>query len=138
MNASVEPSTVAFSRSLRAWIVVLAGVSALAGFAAGMLVSMRLGPEPEPQGPFAHYREAIVQEFALSPKRELALVSVLDRYERQLEDLQARGLRPLGDLQAIRGRRIHELIREVIPPSQRERFEELSMLGTTGWSFFRF
>lgn len=120
------------SSSLRAWIVLLAGVSALAGFAAGLLVATQLGPDPEPQGAFARYREAIVQEFDLSPERERVLASVLDEYERQLEDLQARGLRPLGDEQAARGRRIHEMIRDrIIPSDQRDRFLELSSLETS-------
>ncbi len=115
--------------ALRGWIVLLASVSALAGFAAGLLVAMQFGPDPEPTGAFARYREAIVQEFDLSPERERVLASVLDEYARQLEDLQARGLRPLGDEQAKRGLRIHEMIRDrIIPSDQRDRFLELSSL----------
>lgn len=118
--------------ALRGWILLFAGVSALAGFAAGLLVALQFGPDPEPKGAFARYREAIVQEFDLSPERERVLAYFLDEYERQLEDLQARGLRPLGDDQAAHGRQIHELIRDrVIPPDQRGRFQELSSLEAT-------
>lgn len=113
--------------SLRAWILVLAGVCSLAGFAAGLLVSQALAPEAEPSGSFALYREAVVREFDLSPERERVLASVLDEYQRQLEDLQARGLRPLGGEQATDGQKFHELIRDrIIPPDQRARFAELA------------
>ena len=112
---------------LRLWIGLLAGVSGLAGFAGGLLASRWFEPPPEPTGAFGRYREALVAEFDLSPERERVLASVLDEYQRRLEDLQARGLVPLADELARRGQQFQEVIQNrVLPEAQRERFAELA------------
>ncbi len=79
--------------SLRAWIVLLALVSGLAGFAAGRLAAPEV--QISPAGPFPGYAERMQEAFDLSPGRVRALRLLLERYDRDLEDLK---IRHLGEL----------------------------------------
>jgi hypothetical protein len=115
-------------RQLRAWILVLALVSFLAGLAAGIGFERR---RDEPSGAFALYRERLVRDFDLSPARERGLALLLENYERELERLETRGLEGLEPELVAVGERFQGWIRElVIPPSQWERFD--LMLGEPG------
>lgn len=119
---------------LERWIVTLALVSALAGFAAGRL-SARLSAEPLPSaGAFGEFRRAFEAEFQLSPDRRRALASVLDAYQGHLETLQARGLAALGPELARLNQSLTEILRNrVLPESERERFDQLCRVRSPAW-----
>lgn len=111
---------------LRTWILLAVGVAFSAGLAAGIL-SQRLGQDPsEAGGALGLYREALVQEFGLEPERERALFSVLDAYQRNLEDLQAEALASREAELVSLAEGIQRLIRDyVLPADQREHFDAL-------------
>ena len=111
---------------LERWIVTLALVSALAGFAGGQL-SARLSAEPPaPPGAFGEFRRAFEAEFRLGPDRRRALTSVLDAYQGHLEALEARGLAALGPELERLNQSLSEILRNrVLPEAERERFDQL-------------
>ncbi|MEZ5979180.1 MAG: hypothetical protein R3F34_13285 [Planctomycetota bacterium] len=113
----------------RAWIVCLAGVCFLAGFASGVLRERRgFDRVARAEGAFAAYRERLVRDFDLSPERERWLGMLLESYQQQLEQLESRGLAGMQDEVVELGDRYNDWIRErVIPASQRQRFD--LMLG---------
>jgi hypothetical protein len=113
---------------LRAWILLLALVSFLAGLATGVVHERR---SEEPTGAFAAYRERLVREFDLAPARERGLALLLENFERELEALETRGLESLEPELVAIGERYQGWIRElVVPPSQWDRFD--LMLGAPG------
>jgi len=113
---------------LRAWILLLALVSFLAGLATGVVHERR---SEAPTGAFAAYRERLVREFDLSPARERGLALLLENFERELEALETRGLETLEPELVAIGERYQGWIRElVVPPSQWDRFD--LMLGAPG------
>ena len=109
---------------LHFWILLLSLVSGLVGFAAGEL------NDPDPnlanRGRFAAYSDRLTAEFGLSVEREAALRVVLDRYERELEDLKSRHLSTLELEHVQLGDTYRDLIRDkVLPEDQRRAFDEL-------------
>lgn len=111
--------------TVRLWIGLFAVVCFAAGLASGVLLERR---GHQPTGAFASYREQLVQDFGLSPERERGLALLLENYQLELDELEARGLRGLEDEVVDLGDRYNTWIRSlVIPPSQWDRFD--LMLG---------
>lgn len=112
---------------LRAWIVVLAATSFLAGTGAGVLLAASLRePVPEP-GPFADYRRMLVEAFELSPEREELLDDLLWNYHRDIENLKFRQLEAAKNDLARLGLNYRRNIRDaVLPPDRREEFDRLA------------
>jgi len=114
----------------RLWIVLVAIVSFLAGSAAGILTA-RVRATPPAAG-WPAYAEWIGSEFELDPERRQALRVLLDQYATELESRRrAHAARIHAELEP----ELHELavryeayIRDhVLPPSQRARFDALSL-----------
>ena len=80
--------------SPRLWVLLLALVSALAGFTGGRLLAPTAAPEPD-RALFADYADRLTATFDLSPDRERALRHLLLGYERKLEELEHRHLAEL-------------------------------------------
>jgi hypothetical protein len=111
-------------KRLHFWIILLAVVSSLAGFAAGEL--RHAGKQAPTGGLFQHYSDRMAKEFNLSPERERLLLGVLDRYERDLEDLKTRHLLILEPELVALGDTYRDLIRgNVLPKDERRAFDEL-------------
>jgi len=111
--------------AVRLWIGLFAVVCFAAGLASGVLLERR---GDESTGSFAAYRERLVREFALDPERERGLALLLENYQLELDELEARGLLTLEDDVVELGDRYNSWIRElVIPPSQWDRYD--LMLG---------
>lgn len=117
------------SLQTRAWILCLAGLCFLAGYATGVLGERRGADRAaSSEGAFAAYRERLVRDFGLSAERERWLGMLLESYQQQLEELESRGLSDLQPEVVELGDRYDGWIRErVIPASHRERFD--LMLG---------
>jgi hypothetical protein len=119
---------------LRGWVLVLAGTSFAVGLAGGVWLSARLlRPEPE-RGPFADYRELLVDRFELSEARADALDVVLAHYAADLEEIKDRHMADYMSAMepelAERGRYYRDLVRnEVLPEGQRARFESPEFAG---------
>lgn len=118
--------------SLRAWIVLLALVSALAGFAAG-----RLSAPPEATslgGPFPGYAERMQAAFDLSPSRMRALRLLLEYYDRDLEDLKIRHLGELRPELVRLGDTYRDRIRDrVLPEERRADFDRMVAGGAASF-----
>lgn len=111
--------------AVRLWIGLFAIVSFAAGLASGVLLERR---GEEPSGAFAAYRERLAHEFDLGPERERGLALLLENYQLQLDELEARGLLALEDEVVELGDQYNGWIRDlVIPPSQWDRYD--LMLG---------
>jgi hypothetical protein len=114
--------------SLRLWILILALVCFAVGLASGLWVSSQsFRPVPE-RGPFADYRELLVETFDLSPRRAAALADVLAAYEKEIEEIKDRHM--AGYMSAMepelreKGRYYRDLIQHrVLPENQRAEFE---------------
>ena len=97
--------------STRLWVVLLAGVSFLAGFAGGILTAPGMIP-PLSHGPFAAYEQHFAETFELSAEERSNLRHVLDRYQRELQELEARNERhPDREHRAHVGRNAREMDR---------------------------
>ena len=113
-------------KGLRFWSVVMALAWFLAGLGAGYLISSR---QSEPAA-WAADAERIQEAFQLSAKRRYALNQVLDRHDRALNEIDRRhraatreAMEP--EIAALFSRTEATIRDTIIPPSQRERFDEL-------------
>lgn len=115
------------SGSLRIWIFVLVTTTFLAGLASGILLGLEIAPEPVARGPFADYAELLEQRFDLSPERTRGLHTVLDQYQRQIENLKNRNAAALEPEFARLGLTFRTVVRDtVLPPDRRDEFQRLS------------
>jgi len=118
--------------SERFWVVILTAVTFLAGVAAGLLVADRVGPGPA-AGPFAEsaarmeYVSRMVETFDLSPEETRDLRYLIDRYQRDIEDLEARHVRDMEPELVRLGEVCTERIKKyVLPEDRREEFDRLA------------
>lgn len=110
---------------LHLWITLLALVAGLAGFAAGELHAG--GEAATSTARFRHYADRMTATFDLSPDRERAMRILLDRYERDLEDLKSRHLSSLEPELVRLGDTYRDLIRDkVLPEDRRIDFDVLA------------
>jgi len=113
--------------SERLWIVILALVSFLGGGAAGLLGADGLKGPPETKGAFSHYEELLSSTFDLDPEKRRELRWVLNRYERDLEDLKARHLSELEpELIKIGALCRDQIVKYVLGDEHRDRFLQLA------------
>ena len=113
-------------KGVRFWSAVMAGAWFLAGLAAGFLVSSRQS-EPDVWAAEARYFQ---ETFQLSDQRRYALNQVLDRHERAFSEIKRRQVAATREAMAPEiaalFSRTEATIRDtIIPPAQRERFDEL-------------
>lgn len=115
--------------SLRLWIGLLALVAGLCGFAAGRLTAP--AQPAQSTGSFAGYSERMQATFDLSPERVRNLRLLLERYERDLEDLKIRNLDDLRPELVLLGDTYRDWIRDkVLPANRRMDFDRLVADGT--------
>lgn len=111
---------------LRGWILLLAGVSFLAGIPVGALIA---GPDArgvDAGGAFEDYGRLLTREFDLSPDRRRALRVILAEYEASLDEIRSRQLDRFEDDVVRAGRVCRDRIRNVlIPEPDRPRFDAL-------------
>ena len=114
----------------RLWIVTLAGVSFLAGVAAGML-GVHAGASDLDRGRFAAYGDRIIDEFDLSSERAGHLRVILRGFDSKIRKIE-RGHRAEyyaaleSDLRPI-GIEYNRYVRDkVLPPGQRANFDALA------------
>lgn len=113
--------------SLRLWILILASVAFLAGFAGGVLGAERLLPARVEGGPFQDYRERLAQEFQLDEVQERDLRHVMERYHSDLEKLKNEAVEEFEDRRVDLGRACHErILKYVLTEEQRARFASMS------------
>ena len=118
--------------SLRAWILLLALVSALCGFAAGRLSAPKSSPIQT--GPFPGYAERMQAAFDLSPERMRLLRSLLVGYDRDLENLKIRNLDELRPELVRLGDTYRDWIRDkVLPEERRADFDRMVAAGATSY-----
>lgn len=115
--------------SPRLWIALLAAVSFLAGASGAALVE-RIGADDGDRGTFADYEDALVERFDLSPERAAHLRIILRDYETKIDQIRATHevafYASLAEELLPEGTRYNRLIRDkVLPPSQRELFDEM-------------
>ncbi|MDF1799908.1 MAG: hypothetical protein P1V81_12080 [Planctomycetota bacterium] len=111
--------------SHKLWVLILALVSALAGFTGGQLVQPPEPPQPE-RALFAGYADRLAADFDLSPDRERALRLLLMGYERKLEELKTRHLAELEPELVRLGDTYRDYIRDkVLPEDRRAEFDAL-------------
>jgi hypothetical protein len=109
---------------LHFWTILLCLVSGLAGFAAGEL--RNASAVETSGGRFKLYSDRMTVEFDLSPKREGHLRSLVELYERELEDLKSTHLSTLEPKLVKLGNTYRGRIRNyVLPPDKRRAFDEL-------------
>jgi len=127
-------------KSLRLWILVLAGTAFAAGLGAGVLVgearAARQAPPSGPAEPSAVYRRLLEATFELSPRRRELCAELLARYDEEVEEIRQRALsQSIASLQgelARVGLRYRDAIRDhVLPPGERARFDELAARGAS-------
>lgn len=115
--------------ALQGWIVLLALVSALAGFAAGRLTAP-VGEAPAERA-FAAYAERLAAEFELEPDRVRALEILLERFERDIEALKIRNLTQHQPELVRLGDTYRNWIRDkVLPPERRADFDAMVAAST--------
>ncbi|MEO0650294.1 MAG: hypothetical protein AAFZ65_06415 [Planctomycetota bacterium] len=111
---------------LRGWILLLAGVSFLAGIPVGALIA---GPDArgvDGGGAFDDYDRLLSDEFDLTPDRRRALRVILADYEDALDEIRSRQLDHFEDDVLRAGRLCRDRIRNVlIPEPDRPRFDAL-------------
>lgn len=110
----------------RFWSVLLAGAWFLVGLGAGVALSQR----DASTSPLESYADAFSEEFGLSAKRRRVLLQLLDDYETKRDDIQRRHLAATGEamepeLRALDEEFEHTIRNIILPPDQRERFDEL-------------
>jgi len=105
--------------SERFWILVLAVTSFFAGVAGGVLFAMDRFPRDAP-GPFASYRERLVDEYELSAYDESRLRQVLDAYQEEIERLKSRQLQAFDEELARAGTECNGRIATYVIPEDRK------------------
>lgn len=112
--------------SVKLWIAALVAVSFLAGGVGGYTLATR-GQRASSAQPMAPYAERLAGLFELDEQRRADLRFVLDRYEQDLDDLEARYLREQmeDDLVELGERTLERLRLYVIPPEALEEFDAL-------------
>ena len=110
----------------RAWILLLAAVTFLAGMAAGML-STREEPEDHASGWIA-YGDRLAREYDLSEERRAALRLFLDQYAADLNSLERRySARILAEmapeLRDLSSRYEHYIRDRVLHPDRRDDYD---------------
>lgn len=119
-------------KSLRAWILLLALVSGLVGFAVGRLSAPRTALAKS--GPFPGYAERMQASFDLSPERMRLLRSLLVGYDRDLENLKVRNLGELRPELVRLGDTYRDWIRDkVLPEERRADFDRMVAAGATSF-----
>lgn len=113
--------------SLRLWIVLLALVAGLAGFAAGRLTAPVQAQSTS--GPFPGYTERMQSTFDLSPDRVRALRLLLERYDRDIENLKIRHLDDLRPELVRLGDTYRDWIRDKVLPADRRSDFDLLVAG---------
>ncbi|WP_145194507.1 hypothetical protein [Planctomycetes bacterium Poly30] len=98
----------------------------LAGLAAGYLISSR---QAEPAAWMAD-AEHLQETFQLSAKRRYVLNQVLDHHDRELQEIERRHFAQTREamepeIRALFSRTDATIRDTIIPPAQRERFDEL-------------
>ena len=115
--------------STRLWVLLLTGVSFLAGLAAGILIAPGMTP-PLSHGPFAAYELHFAATFELSAEERSNLRHVLDRYQRELQELEARRAHETETERVKIGIACRERIRKYVlstsDPARLERFDRQS------------
>ena len=111
---------------LRLWILGLSITAFLAGLAAGMLFGLQVPRPGQERRAFADYETLLVRDFELDGLRRQALRGVLDRYERDVEDVKSRFLEQSEHELADLGLTYRRWIRDrVLFPHQRDDFDRL-------------
>lgn len=112
--------------SAKLWILALAAVTFLAGGVTGYLFGAA-GHQVGEDHLLADYEERLATRFDLDETRRQDLRFVLDRYEKDLYDLEARYLRGRmeDDLVELGERTTERIRRYVIPAERLEEFDAL-------------
>jgi len=112
--------------SERCWILVLAGVSFLAGAGAGVLWALDRLPARE-RAPLGGYEERLAREFGLDPEQRQDLHTILTLYHADVEELKVRQMGGAEAELVKLGLTCRDRIRKwVLGPEQRERFDRLA------------
>ena len=101
-------------KSERFWVVVLASTLFCAGFAAGVLFTLRRTGETRP---FAAYEAQMTEAFGLDEQRVRNLRYILKHYQEEVEALKERNLASLDSELVAIGREHRELVREKVVPA---------------------
>ena len=104
--------------SERLWVAILTATAFLAGLAGGVLVGLRLDPLETP-GPFAEYRERLVDVFDLDQERDGRLRQILSSYDSEIEALKERHVRDLEPQLIVAGETCRQRIRRFVIPRER-------------------
>jgi len=78
--------------TLRIWVLVLASAFFAAGLGAGLLLALRLRPDPVPGRAFGDYERLFLERFELDAERRGVFRELLRTYERDLEDVRRKHL----------------------------------------------
>jgi len=124
--------------SLRLWILLLAVTCFAAGLGAGVMAgearAARRAPATRLGAPGADYLALLEESFQLSPERADLCAQLLQRYAEEVEEIRQRALSQSiasveGELARV-GLRYRDAIRDhVLPPAERQRFDELAARG---------
>lgn len=107
--------------SERLWVMVLALTLLGAGFAGGVLFTLRRTPEMRP---FAAYEEQMTAAFGLDEERVRNLRYILQRYQEEIEALKERNLAALDPELVKIGLEHRALVREkVVPADSLQQFD---------------
>jgi hypothetical protein len=107
--------------SERLWVLVLGLTLFGAGFAAGMLVTLRRTPEARP---FAAYETQMTEAFDLDEERVRNLRYILQHYQEEVEALKERNLAALDPELVKIGLEHRALVRErVVPEHYLQQFD---------------
>ncbi len=112
----------------RSWILALALVSFFAGLAAGVMLSTQ---DAARRGPLADYERQLLETFDLGPERARALRTILRAYEHEIARIEGEHLAAYRtaiepDLDRLGIAYDTHIRDQVLPPSQRALFDDLS------------
>jgi hypothetical protein len=109
------------------WIVALVLLTFLSGTVSGWLLANRMRPV-RPDHLMADYETRLIAAFELDETQRQDLRFVLDRYEKDLYDLEARYLRETmeDDLVELGNRTFDRIRRYVIPAERLAEFDALA------------
>jgi hypothetical protein len=116
---------------LRPWVLLLAIASFGAGLGAGWWSRGQSEAQPAAEPAFAGFERRFVEEFDLSSDRARALRALLANYQQDLGRVEqvalTSGMAGQGAELSRLGVRYRDWIRNlVLPPDQRDRFDQLS------------